>query len=188
MNAKLLSAFDGKTVRIDTLFGETFDGECEFHSADYCEHEFGKNLPALAIDNWLFFADQIAAVNEIETPELWMSAPCRRMTLAPEPFRRIEDGQKCVELRLWDEKRRCLRQGDVIRFVRTDDDTEVLFVRVEELSVFPGFDALYRALPLADCGYAPDELAAASPADMYRYYTPEQERKWGAVGIRFALL
>ncbi len=188
MNAKLLSAFDGKTVRLTTAFGETFDGECVFDSEEYCEHEYGEAMAALRIDNWLFYADQITGVQPIETPRLWMSSPMHRMTLAPEPFRLIEAGQNCVELRLWDEKRRRLKPGDVIRFVCTDDDTEVLFVRVEELSVFPGFDALYRALPLADCGDAPDELAAASPADMYRYYTPEQEQRWGAVGIRFALL
>ena len=47
-------------------------------------------------------------------------------------------------------------------------------------------DELYAALPLTACGYAPEELAAASPRDMDKYYAPEDQKKWGVVGIELS--
>lgn len=41
------------------------------------------------------------------------------MKLQPSPFERIVSGQKTVELRLYDEKRRQIRSGDTIRFIKT---------------------------------------------------------------------
>ena len=45
------------------------------------------------------------------------------------------------------------------------------------------FPALYAALPLEKCGYSGEELSTASPEDMNAYYTPEQQAKYGALGI-----
>ncbi|MBR0205197.1 MAG: RNA-binding protein [Clostridia bacterium] len=108
------------------------------------------------------------------------------MHLDPDAFERMEDEQKTVELRLYDEKRRRIQAGDVIRFESTDDDTDVLFARVTGMRFFASFDELYAALPLAACGYAPEELATASPRDMDKYYSPEAQQKWGVVGIELS--
>lgn len=183
-----LSDYDGKLVRLTDDNGQVFDGEAVWDSAEYCFHEYGEEEEALRIDNWLFYRSQIQSVELLgqREPALWMSRPLHRMKLHPEPFRMMELGQKTVELRLWDEKRRKLRVGDVIRFEDTTDDTEVLYVQVEELSVFPSFAELYRALPLLACGYTSENISAASPEDMRLYYSPEDEARWGVVGIRIS--
>lgn len=108
------------------------------------------------------------------------------MRLDPAPFEKIKRGEKTVELRLFDEKRAAIGVGDAIRFTRRDGG-ETLTVRVTAIHRFASFDELYRALPLDKCGYAPDELASASPRDMDAFYPREAQEKYGVVGICVAL-
>ena len=109
------------------------------------------------------------------------------MNLHPEPFDMIADGQKTYELRLNDEKRRQIKVGDEIVFARAGAPEQTLRVTVLALHRFDCFAALYAALPLDKCGYRPQEVAAASPADMEAYYTPEKQRQYGVLGIEIAL-
>jgi ASC-1-like (ASCH) protein len=104
------------------------------------------------------------------------------MRLNPEPFRMIKSGQKTIELRLYDEKRRKIAVGDTIAFTETETG-ERMRVTVTDLSVFPTFSELYRALPLTQCGYTEAELKTASPDDMLAYYSPERQRQYGVIGI-----
>ncbi len=179
-----LSNWDGKCVRILDSDGAVFDGECAFDSAEYCLAAFGREEDALEIDHWLFYASQIRSIVSIETPTLFFSRRVHRMRLQPEPMEMIESGQKQFELRLNDEKRRALQNGDAIRFESTEDETETLYVSVEALYRFDSFDALYAALPLRAIGYSEETIAAASPRDMDAYYTPEEQAHWGVLAIR----
>ena len=43
-----------------------------------------------------------------------------KMNLNPEPFEMIRNGQKTIELRLNDEKRRMINVGDMIEFTQTE--------------------------------------------------------------------
>lgn len=105
------------------------------------------------------------------------------MNLRPRPFAMIARGEKTIELRLDDEKRRRIRVGDTIVFTNTAIPGEKLSVKVLDLHRFSSFAALYAALPLEKCGYTPEELKHASPKDMEAYYTPEQQEKYGVLGI-----
>ena len=179
-----LAAFDDRSVRITLSDGAVFDGLCRYDCAEYCLHEFGREEDALEIDGWLFYAGEIASVSVLsEPPRLWMGKPMHRMRLNPEPFAMIEIGQKTIELRLFDEKRRAIRSGDVIRFANTADEDEVLYCRADKLHVFPSFADLYEALPLTACGYSPEAAKTASPKDMDAYYSAEEQRRFGVVGI-----
>jgi ASC-1-like (ASCH) protein len=109
------------------------------------------------------------------------------MRLNPAPFRMIQSGQKTIELRLHDEKRRKIHIGDTIVFTETETG-ERMRVIVTDLHVFPTFSELYRALPLQKCGYTETELETASPDDMLAYYSLEQQRQYGVVGIGIARL
>lgn len=102
------------------------------------------------------------------------------MSLRPGPFAKIADGSKRYELRLHDEKRRLISVGDTITFACTADERRV-HVRVTELLPFDDFAALYAALPMTACGYAPGE--AADPRDMERYYPPEKQAQYGVLAI-----
>ena len=109
-----------------------------------------------------------------------------RMNLQPGPFAAVVSGRKTVELRLWDEKRRQIRVGDVIRFARADDPSRAVEVIVTALSRFPDFAALYASLPPGALGYADGE--PADPRDMERYYSPDEQKKYGVVGIGIRLI
>ena len=182
-----LPSFENKIIRLTDKWGCVFDGECEWLSPEYCEHEYGPFEEALKIDEWLFFAESIRSVEVLSgPPELWANRRMHHMHLRQKPFDQMDRGRKTLELRLWDEKRRQIRVGDVIRFENTDDETDVLHMEVTEVLCFPSFAELYRSVSLADCGYAPGE--PASPEDMDAYYTPEQQARWGVVAIRVAEL
>ena len=180
-----LSRYDGTAVRLTTKDGEVFEGVCTHESAEYCGHEYGRAEDALDMDGWLFYRTQIGSVERINEADVhvWMDRTLHKMTLDPAPFAMIENGAKKYELRLNDEKRQIVRVGDVIRFARSDDDTEILWATVTERRDFPTFAALYADMPLSECGYTPENLSAASPADMDRYYTPEQQQKYNAVAF-----
>ena len=47
------------------------------------------------------------------------------MKLRPNPFRMILCGEKTYELRLYDEKRQCIKIGDKIVFVNTKTDEQL---------------------------------------------------------------
>lgn len=110
------------------------------------------------------------------------------MNLRRKPFDEIGSGRKTIELRLYDEKRQCIRCGDEIHFTCSDDPTMTLCAHVNALHIFKNFTELYEALPLDKCGYAPDELSNASAADMEVYYSLERQAQYGVVGIELTLL
>ena len=112
-----------------------------------------------------------------------------QMKLQPQPFDKIRSGQKTVELRLLDEKRKRVAVGDVIEFLCVEGSREKLRARVVALHRFDSFAALFRCRPLVEkCGYAPEELPFASARDMERYYSKEEEARWGVVAIELQLL
>ena len=109
------------------------------------------------------------------------------MKLNPQPFEMIKNGQKTVELRLFDEKRQKIKAGDMIVFTNTATG-ETLTATVSRLHCFGSFDALYQALPLLQCGYTAEDVAGAHPSDMEQYYSVEDQKKHGVVGIELSVL
>ena len=101
-----------------------------------------------------------------------------QMKLRPAPFSQIQAGTKTVELRLNDEKRRLIHIGDDITFTQTDTG-ETLTCRVTALYPFDSFQALFDRLGCECCGGA---------VDMSQYYPPEEQRRWGVLGIGIALV
>ena len=104
------------------------------------------------------------------------------MKLHPSPFEKIKSGAKNIELRLFDEKRQKIKIGDTIIFTNTANG-EKMCVTVEKLHQFGSFAELYKALPLLQCGYTADNVNTAHPSDMERYYSAEEQKKYGVLGI-----
>lgn len=109
------------------------------------------------------------------------------MKLNPVPFSLISNETKTIELRLWDEKRKQVSVGDTLIFSSTADSKAQLICTVVKLHIFPNFAELYAALPLDRCGYLPQELSTANAQDMNQYYSIEEQRKYGVVGIEIKL-
>ena len=108
------------------------------------------------------------------------------MKLDAHPFEKIARGEKTVELRLNDEKRRKIAVDDVIVFSKANQPDRTLKARVIALHRFNDFAELYSALPLNKCGYC--EGDSPSPGDMEAYYSNEEQRRWGVLGIEISLL
>lgn len=53
---------------------------------------------------------------------------------------------------------------------------------------FDSFAELYSHLPLEKCGYKEEELATASPCDMERYYSADEQKNSGVCGIEIELI
>lgn len=109
------------------------------------------------------------------------------MHLSDEPFLKIKEGKKNIELRLYDEKRSRIAVGDEIIFKRANGN-ETLSARVVKLHIFGTFKELYMELPLIKCGYALEEAENAAYTDMEKYYSAEEQQKYGVVGIEFELI
>lgn len=110
------------------------------------------------------------------------------INLTPAPMQEIRTGNKTIELRLNDEKRKQISVGDTIKFINTEDSNDTLRVKVVDLFLFSSFAELYDNLPLLNCGYNEDNINTASPEDMEMYYSREKQNKYGVVGIEISLL
>ena len=108
------------------------------------------------------------------------------MKLNPAPFEMIKSGMKTIELRLYDEKRQQVKIGDRIVFTNTATG-EILNATVIKLHRFNAFSELYKSLPLLKCGYTPENIDNANPDDMEQYYSVEEQKKYGVVGIELYL-
>ncbi len=104
------------------------------------------------------------------------------MKLKPFPFGMIKSGRKTIELRLFDEKRQKIKIGDSIIFTNTVNG-EKICATVKKIHRFSSFEELYKTLPLLQCGYTADDVATANPSDMEKYYSTEEQKKYGVVGI-----
>ena len=107
------------------------------------------------------------------------------MKLDEENYCAIENGYKTIELRLYDEKRRQISLGDTIEFVCSGNNAKTLTRTVKSLHRFESFDELYRNLPLLKCGYTPFTWQYAKSEDMRRYYTEDQQKRYGVIAIEF---
>lgn len=107
------------------------------------------------------------------------------MRLHPEPFHKIKEGTKIIEMRLNDEKRQKIEIGDQIEFENRESG-EKLTAMVIALYRFATFNDLYNSLNKRDLGYADDETA--NPNDMAQYYTEEDIKKYGVLGIELHTL
>ena len=102
------------------------------------------------------------------------------MSLNPEPFKLIKSGRKVIEMRLYDERRKGIQIGDVIKFINNKTN-ETLSVDVINLYHFNSFEELYAHFDKTMLGYLPNE--AADPADMELYYSKERIQRYGVLGI-----
>lgn len=105
------------------------------------------------------------------------------MKLNNEPFEAITKGKKRIELRLWDEKRRAVKNGDFIVF--TNNVTkETVTARVLKLHRGESFEMLFEKISDPESMGFENGLSTKEMAEcMRRYYSCEEEEKYGVVGI-----
>lgn len=104
------------------------------------------------------------------------------MHLVLSAFAKIANGSKTIELRLNDEKRQRINVGDTVIF-NCSSTKDIITAQVSGLHKFSDFEELYKMLPLEKCGYNKDALDSAHYTEMEQYYSEEQIKKYGALGI-----
>ncbi|MCP3033050.1 ASCH domain-containing protein [Halobacillus sp. A1] len=105
-----------------------------------------------------------------------------QMGLYGEYFNSIKRGKKNIEVRLFDEKRRKIKVGDTIEFIKVPEQNETLKVQVTNLEFYHTFREMYEDIPFHDFdseGWTMQEMIEGT----YEIYTPEQEKKWGTLAI-----
>ena len=105
------------------------------------------------------------------------------MKLRSKYFDSIKSGIKTVEIRLYDEKRRKIKENDTIEF--TDIETnEKLDVIVTKLDLFKTFKELFEFYDNRLLGFDNEK---EDYNEMYNFYSKEEEHKYGVVGINIKL-
>ena len=102
------------------------------------------------------------------------------MKVAREPFEKIVDGRKVMESRLLDEKRKLVAIGDEIEFLRNDDVTMAVRVKVTALYRRDSFGGLFVDFPLEYFGGDSKEFLLD---EINQFYSQEEQREYGVIGI-----
>lgn len=103
-----------------------------------------------------------------------------RMKLQNEPFKQIKKGIKKIEIRLNDEKRKIFEINDYIEFTNITT-LEIMFVKITNLYHFESFEKLFN-------NFDNSILGCGSYEEMYKYYSKEEEKKYGVLGIEIKVL
>jgi ASC-1-like (ASCH) protein len=106
------------------------------------------------------------------------------MKLQPSPFNRIKEGTKIIEARLNDEKRQQIKLGDTIEFQKEPEKEEKLQTEVVGLLNYPTFKDLINDFPIEYFGSIDKETLIQ---DVHKFYTEEDEKQFGILGIKINL-
>ena len=103
-----------------------------------------------------------------------------RMKLQNEPFKQIKKGIKKIEIRLNDDKRKMFKINDYIEFTNITT-LEIMFVKITNLYHFESFEKLFN-------NFDNSILGCGNYEEMYKYYSKEEENKYGVLGIEIKVL
>ncbi len=105
------------------------------------------------------------------------------MRLVDFAFREIKNRTKDIEVRLNDEKRKLIKVGDMIEFSNLDTG-EIIKVIVTNLYKYDTFKELFDSFPHSRLGLSDDD----NEKIMNNFYTLEEQKKYGALGIEIKLI
>lgn len=103
-----------------------------------------------------------------------------KMKLNNGPFNMMKNGQKDIEMRLYDEKRQQIKKGDTIEFTNITSGEIIKYV-VKELHTYDSFEKIYQKFDKQRLGY--EESEEAHYTDMEQYYSKSDIERYGVVGI-----
>lgn len=106
-----------------------------------------------------------------------------KMKLVDFAFKAIKNNEKDIEVRLNDEKRRLIKVGDIIEFVHIDTG-EILKTEVTNLYKFDTFEELFNTFEHSRLGLKDND----TPDIMNNFYTKEEQKEYGALGIEIKLI
>jgi len=111
-----------------------------------------------------------------------------QMKLFKEPFFRIKEKRKIIEVRLFDEKRQKIAIGDEIEFSLINNAEEKILAKVLGLSRFKFFKDLYSIFHYSLFGHPHGTMLEEQLKDIFECYTKEDEEKYGCLAIHLKLI
>lgn len=111
---------------------------------------------------------------------------CRfSMSLRPEYYEMVRSGEKDIELRLYDEKRRRMRNGDTVLIYNAQNRNDYIRAKIVRLHIAKSFADLATKISMPRTGFA--SLNALMSA-IEKFYDTEMESKYGIVGIELEVI
>lgn len=110
------------------------------------------------------------------------------MSLSDGPFERIKSGKETIEVRLFDKKRKGIRLGDTITFVRRSRRDESIVVEVIGLSRFRSFRDLFSTFDKSKFGYPDSFTLDDQIKSMRKFYSKKREKKLGVLALHIRLI
>lgn len=108
-----------------------------------------------------------------------------KLSLQKKYFDLISRGLKTIELRLFDEKRRKIKVGNLIHFYPNGDEENILNAKVVHLYKAENFEKLLKQINFEDVGFnSAEELVGT----MIEFYSIDRQEKFGVVGIGIEVL
>ena len=102
-------------------------------------------------------------------------------------FRVVKYGFKNIEVRVNDEKRRKLKIGDKITFLKRPDESEKLDAIVLDLVYYKDFKELVKEYKIDEL-YLKDYTKEDFLKLLKRFYTDEEIDQYGVVAIKFKII
>ncbi len=109
------------------------------------------------------------------------------MKLWPEYYNFILNGTKRIEIRLFDEKRRQIKIGDTIKFLKEPELKCSFTAKVVGLLRYNTFEDMFKDFDisiLSDESMSKSELIDV----LEQFYTKEKQEQYGVLGIRIELI
>lgn len=125
-------------------------------------------------------------MREFYSNHILQNLNCRfSMSLRPEYYEMVRSGEKDIELRLYDEKRRRMHNGDVILIYDAQNRNDYIRAKIVRLHIAKGFADLATKISMPRTGFA--SLNALMTA-ISKFYDPDTESEYGIVGIELEVI
>lgn len=105
-----------------------------------------------------------------------------QLQLTTEPFNAIVAGEKTIESRLFDDKRKSINLGDELVFTNREDTTQTISVRVIGLLNYQNFHNLISHNDPRKFG---GESVEWLENQINEFYSIDDQTQYGVVGIEF---
>ncbi len=125
-------------------------------------------------------------MREFYSEHILPNMQCRfSMSLQHQYYEMVRSGDKDIELRLYDEKRRQMRNNDIILLYDAQNPSEYMQCRIVRLHIAASFADLSKKISMPRTGFASlEKLMHAISA----FYDEDQESKYGIVGIELEII
>ena len=107
------------------------------------------------------------------------------MSLRPEYYEMVKSGEKDIELRLYDEKRRRMHNGDIVLIFNAQNRNDYIHAKIVRMHIAKSFADLNTKISMPRTGFA---SLNALMAAIKKFYDAEMESKYGIVGIELEII